>query len=238
MADIGSPHIDEPYSRALFQLLHRIQPLKHLLRTGWIDREVISPETVAAHSWRLAVMAWLVADALELDSAKAIKIALVHDLAEAITGDSTPFDELGSTAEERRALASDPPNISEWRVDAHRETKAASERSALAILLEGAPPQASDALLQTWEVYARDDSPEAQLVHQLDKLEAFLQGCEYAAEGRLADPKTLNSFRTDSESLIKDPLPRALLRALESWYDDLNLSEGQPSARPKPEPER
>jgi putative hydrolase of HD superfamily len=224
MDEVGNTHGSELESEALFQLIHRIQPLKHLLRTGWVDRQIDAPETVAAHSWRLAVMAWLVADALELDSAKAIKLALAHDLAEAITGDSTPFDELGATAEERRALATDPPDMSEWRVGGRRAAKTEAERNALAILLQGAPSQASAALSAAWEEYTRDESPEAHLVHQLDKLEAFLQGCEYAADGRLDDPRTLNSFRADSQSLIRDPLPRALLHALEAWFDNLDRS--------------
>jgi putative hydrolase of HD superfamily len=217
-------HASEPDSRALLQLLHRIEPLKHLLRTGWVDRQINAPESVAAHSWRLAVMAWLVADELELDSCKAMKLALAHDLAEAITGDSTPFDELGSTAEERRALASDPPDISEWRAGIRREAKTEAERHALATLLQGAPLQAAEALSAAWEDYTLDESPEARLVHQLDKLEAYLQGCEYAVDGRLDDPTTLNSFRADSQSLIQDPLPRALLHALESWYDNQHRS--------------
>jgi putative hydrolase of HD superfamily len=202
----------------LFELLHRIEPLKHLLRSGWVDREIDSPETVAAHSWRLAMMSWLVADALELDAGKAIRIALAHDLPETITGDSTPFDVLGATAAQRRALAADPPAYAEWRDAAQRQSKADAERQALHHLLDGAPRHAAQALSAAWEEYERDDSPEAKLVHQLDKLEAFLQGCEYAADGRLADPTTLRSFQADSESMISDPLPRALLRALEEWY--------------------
>src|SRR5205807_179466 len=100
-----------------------------------------------------------------------------------------------------------------------RQVKADTERQALHRLLDGAPRHAAQALSDAWEEYEHDESPEARLVHQLDKLEAFMQGCEYAADGRLADPSTLKSFQADGESMISDPLPRALLRALEQWYN-------------------
>ncbi|MGH2411415.1 MAG: HD domain-containing protein, partial [Chloroflexota bacterium] len=81
-------------ARGWLGLLRAIEPLKHLPRTGWLDREVASPESVAAHSWRLAVLAWIVASEVGLDANRAMAIALMHDLPEAVTGDHTPFDSL------------------------------------------------------------------------------------------------------------------------------------------------
>jgi 5'-deoxynucleotidase YfbR-like HD superfamily hydrolase len=39
--------------------LHAIGELKHLARTGWL-RNIPNPESVAAHSFRVAIMAMLV----------------------------------------------------------------------------------------------------------------------------------------------------------------------------------
>jgi putative hydrolase of HD superfamily len=42
----------------LLPFLHAIEPLKHLPRTGWL-RTVENPESVAAHSFRVAILAML-----------------------------------------------------------------------------------------------------------------------------------------------------------------------------------
>ena len=49
----------------------------------------IPKESSAAHSWQLALMAFLIADELNLDVnvEKALKIAVIHDIAESLTGD-------------------------------------------------------------------------------------------------------------------------------------------------------
>jgi putative hydrolase of HD superfamily len=220
----------------LLALLRRIEPLKHLLRTGWVDRGVSSPETVAAHSWRLAIMAWLTASEMGLDGTRAIRLALAHDMAESITGDRTPFDELGATAAERRALAIDPPDREQWRSDLQREAKAGLERQAMQRLLDGAPASAATAIRAAWEEYEAGNTAEARLVRQLDKLEAFLQGCEYASDGRLPDISTLNSFRVDLRVLVSDPLLRSLLQALEAWDEHMMALEAErPTREPLPE---
>src|SRR5690348_11531628 len=98
----------------LIELLHRIEPLKHLPRTGWVDRGVHEPESVASPSRPLALLAWVSAEAQGLDAENAMRLALVHDLPEAITGDLTPFDDPVLTGEARRALTTDPHDESAW----------------------------------------------------------------------------------------------------------------------------
>ena len=54
-------------------------------------------ESVAEHSWRLALMAYWVSDEFpELDTAKVIKMCLIHDLGEAFTGDIPTFEKSDS----------------------------------------------------------------------------------------------------------------------------------------------
>ena len=67
--------------------------LKHLKRTGWVMRDVPSPETVASHSWRMAVMALQKEDALKklgVDVNHVIQMCLLHDISEAVVGDIVP----------------------------------------------------------------------------------------------------------------------------------------------------
>ena len=48
-------------------------------------------ESIADHMYRMSIMAQLIKDS-SIDKFKVIKMALVHDMAEAITGDITPSD--------------------------------------------------------------------------------------------------------------------------------------------------
>src|SRR5260221_8313896 len=68
--------------------------LKDVRRQGWVDRGVPDAESVADHSYGVALLAWAVARARGLDGERALLIAIVHDLAEAEVGDETPFDDL------------------------------------------------------------------------------------------------------------------------------------------------
>ncbi len=210
--------IDEraAHAQALIALLHAIEPLKHLPRTGWVDREVSAPESVAAHSWRLALLSWLVAAEDGLDADRAMRLALVHDMPEALTGDRTPFDYLEDVAERRR-LAANPAERSMTKEDDERSAKNAAERAALTRIVAHAPADVAKQLSALWEEYAAESSPEARLVHQLDKLEAYLQGREYAEDGRLAQPETLRSFRADSSRVATASAARTLFAAIEHW---------------------
>ncbi len=76
--------------RAYIDFLNKIEKLKCSTRHSWTSsgRE----ESVAEHSWRLAVMAMLCADEYpDLDMNKVIKMCLIHDFGEAITGDIPAF---------------------------------------------------------------------------------------------------------------------------------------------------
>ena len=71
----------------IFDFLHKIENLKNTLR--WNKTSEGRQESTAEHSWRLAIMTLVVAEELKLniDVNHAIKLALIHDVAEAITGD-------------------------------------------------------------------------------------------------------------------------------------------------------
>ena len=74
----------------LLEFLHRLECLKtngrHSTTVGGVT------ETVAAHSWRLAVLALLVAPEIDgIDANKLVRMCLVHDFGEAITGDIPSF---------------------------------------------------------------------------------------------------------------------------------------------------
>lgn len=69
-----------------------LDPLADLPRTGWLLRGVRPCESIADHSYFVAVTVMLLVDALRqegvsVDGEKALRMALVHDAPEAKTGD-------------------------------------------------------------------------------------------------------------------------------------------------------
>ncbi len=78
--------------------------LKDILRTGWVRAGVESPESVAAHSWGMSVLAMHLCPE-NLDKMRVIEMCLVHDLPEIEVGDLTPHDDTSTKSEdEHRAM--------------------------------------------------------------------------------------------------------------------------------------
>ncbi|MDQ3754224.1 MAG: HD domain-containing protein, partial [Acidobacteriota bacterium] len=77
----------------MLSLLLELQRLKRLDRTGWVLRGLPpGAESVGAHSYGVALAAMLLADAvrargIEVDVERMLRMALLHDVAEARTGD-------------------------------------------------------------------------------------------------------------------------------------------------------
>lgn len=69
------------------KLIKDIGKVKKVRRAGWVREGIRDAESVADHSFRVAVMALVFGQQLGVDTNKLIKMALVHDIAEGIKGD-------------------------------------------------------------------------------------------------------------------------------------------------------
>jgi putative hydrolase of HD superfamily len=76
--------------------------LKDVLRQGWVNAGVPTPESVAAHSWGMAVLALKLCPK-ELNLEHVLKLCLVHDRPEVVVGDLTPEDDRTTKTEDERA---------------------------------------------------------------------------------------------------------------------------------------
>jgi putative hydrolases of HD superfamily len=125
-------------------------------RAGWLrHRGIVRVESVAEHSFRVALMASLGAEYEGLDQGKAMMIALVHDLAEASIGDITPADNVA-------------PKV-----------KFAMEQRVMAGLTTvSGLPELSTRLMGCWNEYAEAGCGEARLVKDCDKLDMWLRALE------------------------------------------------------------
>jgi putative hydrolase of HD superfamily len=188
------------------RFFHRIGALKLVHRTGWLDRGVPIEETesVADHSFRMALLAWLTAfgGSSGLDADRVLKLALLHDLAEALTGDEPPYAAEAVPAEDgtgtRRAFLQQAHVRSPERSAA----KQAAEAAAMADLLSDLPPKVASELRSLWSECQAQASPESRFVKQADRLETYLQAQEYLAEDT---DRPMASFATEVTELIAEP---------------------------------
>ena len=85
--------------KKLLETIHLAEKLKDVPRHCYTSGG--RRESVAEHSWRITLMAYLVSDEFpEADMDKVIKMCLIHDLGEAFTGDIPVFNK--TDADEKR----------------------------------------------------------------------------------------------------------------------------------------
>lgn len=209
----------------LARFIHRIGRLKSVTRVGWLDRGVPAPdaESVADHSYRVAMIVWLAsAEAAGLDRDRMIKLALLHDLAESLTGDTTPYDPAmleDLDADSRRAALNQRQKISVDRKEAKRQ----AEKEAIAGLIADLAPILHDEIASLWQELEQHETPESRFVKEIDILETYLQSREYLAGDRslpmdsfaaeVAEAITsvdVGSLRDAIDSLCLDPLEESL----------------------------
>ena len=88
---------------AYLSILSVAERLKYNTRHSWTSSG--RHESVAEHSWRLALMAMLAADEFpDLDMDRVIRMCIIHDLGEAFTGDIPAFDKTEADEQREDAL--------------------------------------------------------------------------------------------------------------------------------------
>jgi len=132
--------------------------------------------SVAEHSWRLALMAYVLSltAELEIDLQKAMALALVHDLAEIGTADVDATDQMA-------------------HIDI-KTHKHAMEEESMHTLLSGL--SFGDRLLDLWNEYEEQVTLEAKFIKALDRIEGFLYLSEVGVT--YYTPKTFNTSYADS----------------------------------------
>lgn len=162
--------------------------LKNIRRQGWVEKlKINNPESVADHTFSTAIISMVHSDLQNLDTAKVLKMSLLHDLAESIVGDITP-------------------NMSNY------ENKTALETKTFKKILKNIPNDLEKEYFQIWIEYVENKSREAQLVHEADKLEMVLQAKLYEKNGY--DKNNLISFYNTADKGIKTSQMRKILSEL------------------------
>ncbi|KAH7328974.1 hypothetical protein B0I35DRAFT_418926 [Stachybotrys elegans] len=144
LREAGFKEFDSPVS--LFRLLGLLKTTK---RAGW-KRFGIDAESVADHSFRMATMA-LFCGAEGIDVNKCMKLCLVHDFAEAVVGDFTPYSGVPREEKYRRESLTIDYMASKWNGE----------------------------IKTLWDEFEAGETPEAQLAQDLDKVELMTQALDY-----------------------------------------------------------
>lgn len=140
----------------LLEFLRNAERLKTVTRSAYTSTGDV--ESVAEHSWRLALMAILLAPQFpDVDQARLVRMCLVHDLGEAIGGDIPA------------------PEQARRRAEGALEGKSAAERRDLLTLVASLPQPLRDDIVGLWDEYEAAETPTAKLAKALDKLETILQ---------------------------------------------------------------
>ena len=114
-------------------------------------------ETDSSHTFKLAFWIMLVYPYLKhkYDYTKLLELALVHDIAEAETGDC--------------------PKSVQYAHPELKQMKKEQELSAMQKYRDMLPPEIGSRIFELWSEYEEKQTPEARLVSALDKVDANLQ---------------------------------------------------------------
>ncbi len=131
------------------ELILELYKMKSIRRKGWIDFGIKNAESIAEHSFLLALLAYILGKKKNLDVDKLVKMAIFHDIAEIKVGDLTPRD-----------------------IEKNKKFKL--EKEAL-IKMFGNKSE----IYKLWLEYENKSSKEAKFLHELDKFERILQAYIY-----------------------------------------------------------
>ncbi|KXA91580.1 hypothetical protein AKJ57_00770 [candidate division MSBL1 archaeon SCGC-AAA259A05] len=189
----------------MHRFLERINSLKRIPRMGWLESglPLSGAEDVAEHSFETVTITMLLADSIDqdLDSERALRMAIVHDWGEAITGDFSRevSTEIGS------------------------EVKEEIEERIWESLLVGEVPNGEE-YLEFWREYTRMDTKESKLVHVADLLSVMVEASDLFRRGERSEKlkEIWETTRNELEAFVDSfPILEGLIREL-----DENLPSG------------
>jgi len=148
-----------------------IGKLKRTPRTGWKMRGVKNSESIADHSFRTVLIGMVLADLEGLDTEKVMRMLLLHDIEESITGDIT--------------------TLVKEKMD--KEELNNKQREAVKKALSLLPKDLRSNYLLLWNEMEEEKTVEAKFCKDIDKLEMMIQLVDYEDEDE-TNKKKLKEF--------------------------------------------
>lgn len=186
-------------SDSLLEFFGTINRLKEIKRTGWIERGVKGPESVADHGFGTAVMAFFLAGELKVDKSRLVKMLLVHDLHESISGDLIlDFGRFGSSF---KGLGG--------KEKKEREGKAFRELAGIA------GEKRAKEFEVLWNEFEERKTREAKIAREIDVLEMLFQAAEYERKKNFRKP-VWGPWIESNRKRIRNPMLKKILAELEA----------------------
>ncbi|MEA3288283.1 MAG: HD domain-containing protein [Candidatus Marinimicrobia bacterium] len=175
--------------------LEHVYQLKSIPRSGWLQAgiPVAGVESIAGHSYGMSMLVLYLRSELQtrgVDIERVMHMAVIHDMAEAIVGDITPQDQIA---------------VSE---------KFAAESAAFDEIIDSV--REGEYFRELWDEFESGQTPEAQVVKRLDKLDMLIQAYYYEKKYEV----NLDSFWKNMDDFFKDS-------ESESIYDHIRLNRSQ-----------
>jgi putative hydrolase of HD superfamily len=156
----GGPPAEQSTSPVPF--FGMLQRLKTTKREGWRRFGIDRGESIADHMYRMSLMTMFAPASLapRLNVAHCMKMALIHDMAEALVGDITPVDGVSKVEKNRREAST---------MDYFTKTLLGKVNGGIT----------GKEINDIWQEYEDSDTLESKYVHDIDKMELILQMIEY-----------------------------------------------------------
>ncbi|CAL9732955.1 5'-deoxynucleotidase Ygk1p [Monosporozyma unispora] len=183
---------------------HILQTLKLQKRTGWLYNGITKDvaESISDHMHRMSLMALILKNP-DIDRHKCMLISLVHDVAESLVGDITPYDE---------------------KIDKHE--KHLRELAAIEYICNDIVSkyneEAGQEILNRWLDYEEQRNLEAIYAKDLDKFEMLVQCFEY--EKLYGGEKDLDQFYRCVDEITTDEVKgwlEGLLKERDLFFSQL-----------------
>ncbi|KAI9839194.1 MAG: hypothetical protein M1819_003187 [Sarea resinae] len=141
---------------------HLLERLKTTKREGWRRFSISTGESISDHMYRMSILTMFAPASLaaRINVQHCTRMALIHDMAEALVGDITPVDGIAKAEKSRREA----------------ETMDYICTSLLGKVGGGITGKEIRAI---WQEYEDSETLDAKYVHDIDKVELVLQMVEY-----------------------------------------------------------
>lgn len=198
------------------EFLVEVGKLKKMGRTGWILRDIKNPETIAEHTFRMAIMAWILGKRESFNLTRVLKIALIHDLCEIYAGDITPYNGLlPDNKKLQKIILSKFPRLPRVLKEEKLKEKHEKEKASLEKVISGLPYDSQKEIMSLWLDYENGITKEGRFVKQVDRVENLLQALEYWERNRKFP---IEPWWIQLKELVDDPNLLKFMEALDQRF--------------------
>jgi len=185
-----------PQDAATVSYLIEAGHLKNSPRSGWLLAGIQQPESVAEHSYRVGIIAFVIATLEGGNADRAATLALFHDVPETRTGDVP-------TAGKKHVTLQDANDVAAVQT-AHLSTELAA------------------AIRTVISEFEAKETLEARCAKDADKIECLLQAREYQARGNTLVQPWIDTMLAAVKTTTGRRLAEAAVQVpVDAWWHDI-----------------